>query len=502
MLPMDDIKYIRRMFKEEGCSIREIMRRTGYHYETTRKYIDMEDFNKPPRPPRVVPSLLDPLKPIIDKWLEEDLKAPRKQRHTGKLVYKRLTKEYPTQLDVKMRTVQTYVSQKKRELFSGKGKCYLPLEHPAGEVQVDFCQFSYYDNAGIMKVGRKLTVSFPFSNGAYCQIFHGENQECLLQGLKTIMFHMGKAPSRMVFDNLSTAVIHIGSGKERTLTEGFKRFAEHYGFESVFCNPASGWEKGNVESKVGYERRNMFVPVPHITDFGQFNKELLEICELDMQREHYRKEKSIAELFETDRQAMLPVNTVDFKVARLQVSKANKYGKIVLDTNLYSTSPKFAQEQVYLEIGSDTVTILDLEYNFVVKHPRLYEKNGESMNWLPYLSLLAKRPYALKYTGFYNELPEIWQNHLSEMSPEKKKDALLTLRSMLEKTDMYTATEALRAALRGGVEDSDSILASYHRITEKKQPMQPMQFSNPCMIMPSFKIDNMRYDDLFHKGVD
>ena len=116
MLPMDDIKYIRRMFKEEGCSIREIMRRTGYHYETTRKYIDMEDFNKPPRPPRVVPSLLDPLKPIIDKWLEEDLKAPRKQRHTGKLVYKRLTKEYPTQLDVKMRTAQTYVSQKKREL--------------------------------------------------------------------------------------------------------------------------------------------------------------------------------------------------------------------------------------------------------------------------------------------------------------------------------------------------------------------------------------------------
>ena len=67
MLTMDDIKYIRRMHESEGVSIREIMRRTGYHYETVRKYLDMEDFNKPLNPPRELPSLLDPLKPIIDE---------------------------------------------------------------------------------------------------------------------------------------------------------------------------------------------------------------------------------------------------------------------------------------------------------------------------------------------------------------------------------------------------------------------------------------------------
>ena len=45
MLTMDDIKYIKRMYECEGISIREIMRRTGYHYETVKKYIDMNDFN-------------------------------------------------------------------------------------------------------------------------------------------------------------------------------------------------------------------------------------------------------------------------------------------------------------------------------------------------------------------------------------------------------------------------------------------------------------------------
>jgi transposase len=46
----------------------------------------------------------------------------------------------------------------------------------------------------------------------------------------------------------------------------------HYRFRAEFCNPASGNEKGNVENKVGYSRRNAFVPVPTITSFDDFNE--------------------------------------------------------------------------------------------------------------------------------------------------------------------------------------------------------------------------------------
>lgn len=38
MLSMDDIKYIKRLYESEGISIREIMRRTGYHYETIKRF--------------------------------------------------------------------------------------------------------------------------------------------------------------------------------------------------------------------------------------------------------------------------------------------------------------------------------------------------------------------------------------------------------------------------------------------------------------------------------
>ena len=38
------------------------------------------------------------------------------------------------------------------------------------------------------------------------------------------------------------------------------------GFEAEFCNPAEAQEKGGVEGKISYFRRNRFVPIPH--DFG------------------------------------------------------------------------------------------------------------------------------------------------------------------------------------------------------------------------------------------
>ena len=44
MLTMDDIKYIRRMHEIEGISMREINRRTGYHMDTIKKYVEIDFF--------------------------------------------------------------------------------------------------------------------------------------------------------------------------------------------------------------------------------------------------------------------------------------------------------------------------------------------------------------------------------------------------------------------------------------------------------------------------
>ena len=47
-----------------------------------------------------------------------------------------------------------------------------------------------------------------------------------------------------------TAVDRVGRGKQRQVNARFMAMTNHYVFEPTFCNPASGWEKGQVEKGV------------------------------------------------------------------------------------------------------------------------------------------------------------------------------------------------------------------------------------------------------------
>ena len=77
-----------------------------------------------------------------------------------------------------------YFADKKKEIF-GKEQGYLPLEHIPGEAQVDFGDAEYFENGKSFN-GKYLNLSFPHSNNGFFQLFRGENQECLFEGLIAI----------------------------------------------------------------------------------------------------------------------------------------------------------------------------------------------------------------------------------------------------------------------------------------------------------------------------
>ena len=84
--------------------------------------------------------------------------------------------------------------------------------------------------------------SFPYSNVAYCQLFRGENCEYVCQAFINLLEYIGGVPKVIVFDN-ATGIGHR-FGKILKENPMFQRFRVHYGFESRFCNPNSGHEKG------------------------------------------------------------------------------------------------------------------------------------------------------------------------------------------------------------------------------------------------------------------
>jgi transposase len=71
----------------------------------------------------------------------------------------------------------------------------------------------------------------------------------------------------------------------------------HYRLEAKFCNPSKGNEKGNVENKIGYTRRNWLVPYPQFTSYEDLTKELYQRALEDMNRPNYEKDIEIAKLW-------------------------------------------------------------------------------------------------------------------------------------------------------------------------------------------------------------
>ena len=94
MYDMGDWAEIRRRVLADSLSGRAACREYKIHWKTLKKILDNPE---PPgyrrtKPRR--PSILDPLLPVVHQILEDDKKAPKKQRHTAKRVFERLKAEH------------------------------------------------------------------------------------------------------------------------------------------------------------------------------------------------------------------------------------------------------------------------------------------------------------------------------------------------------------------------------------------------------------------------
>lgn len=475
---MDQVKSIRDMFYRQGMNISEIARKTGADWKTVRKYVDKDDFNVPVPIPEETnrSSKLDPYKPTIDQWLKEDKQAPRKQRHTAKRVYDRLTKEVKG-FDCSYRLVAEYVKAKKDELNMTGDPGYIPLIHAPGEAQGDFGSADYFEN-GLRYSGKFFVLDFPYSNQGYQQLHGGENMECLLESLRAIFEHIGGVPKEIWFDNTKTIVKKIIRGGERETTERFDRFCEHYGFEPIFTNPDAGNEKGGVENKVGYDRRNMLVPIPRFVRLADFNQQLLKMCEEDGDREHYRfKGEYISERFDADRQALRLLPETPFDTDRYAMAYTDKWGKFTLNKgkHLYSSSPGMATTAIWIRLSADTVTVLDENQKEVAVHRRLYgDEHQESMQWLPYLRYIARKPRSLRNSGIYDMMPERMQIYLDSCKNSERGKILKMLSDMTDRAGFDSALQTIDQAILYQANDPDSLNSLYRRLYADVPQLEPL----------------------------
>lgn len=500
MLTMADTNDIRDMFFSEGRSKTSISKITGFDRKTITKYIEQEDWNNTLPDTRKRESKLDAFKAEIYKWIENDKLQRVKQRHTAFRVHTRLRELYPNTFNCSYKTVANYVAIVKKEVFS-KSKGTLPLEHNPGEAQVDFGSADFIEN-GVRYSGKYLALSFPYSNAGYYQFFHGETYECLAQGMKNIFKNIGGVPYKIWFDNASSMVAGYKENGERKLTDSFLRFKNHYGFEAVFCNRGKGNEKGHVESKVGYFRRNFMVPIPEFNNLDSYNESIFSKCSNDMGRLHYEKKVSIQRLYEEDEEYLLELPANDFDVVTYTTSRVNNYGKLKLHNgkHTYSAVPREAGNVLSVGLRANTVTILDENYKEIVTHKRMFgDYEQESMDWIPYLEQISKYPTAFKYTGIYKMLPDPVNEYLDRLHKRERGKALQVLSRITEEADFNTGVEIFSKALNYKVNDSDSLVSIYYRDCSKFPLMETISVPPHIPELTPITTDTRKYDG-FLKG--
>ena len=246
---------IRRRVLVDGLSKRAACREYDVHWDTLQRILDCPE---PPGYRRTAPRprpKLDPFLPVIHQILEDDKKAPRKQRHTARRIFERLRDEHG--YSGGLTAVKAAVAARKLRT----AEVFVPLAHPPGEAQVDFGQ------AEVTLDGQAVTVALfvmtlPYSDATFVCAFPRECTEAFLEGHARAFAFFGGVPRRISYDNTKVAVAQITGSRDRKVTDAFLRLKSHHLFESHFCLVRRPNEKGHVETLIGFARRSFLVPVP------------------------------------------------------------------------------------------------------------------------------------------------------------------------------------------------------------------------------------------------
>jgi transposase len=286
-------------------SIREAARVFGLHRETVSK---MLRFSVPPGYRRSEPvrrPKLDAFRGVIDRILDEDRSAPRKQRHTVKRIFERLRDEHG--FEGGHTIVKDYVRERRlrsREVF-------VPLAHDPGHAQVDFGE-ALVVIAGVERKAHFFAMDLPQSDGCFLKAYPAEISEAFCDGHVAAFAFFGGVPRSILYDNTKLAVARILGDGTRRRTRIFSELQSHYLFDDRFGRPGKGNDKGKVEGLIGYARRNFLVPIPRFESFEALNSHLEARCRERQAAKLRGHEETIAARMARDRAAFLPLPSAPY----------------------------------------------------------------------------------------------------------------------------------------------------------------------------------------------
>ena len=499
------LSVIRRWHFREGMPIREIERRTGLSRNTIRKYLRAgtvePQFKVPERP-----SKLDPFAQKLSGWLRVEAGRSRKQRRTVKQMHADLvTLGYDGSYNRVAAFAREWKADRQRDAqTSGRGT-FVPLVFTPGEA----FQFDWSEDWAIIAGERtklqvahsKLSHSRAFIVRAYLLQTH----EMLFDALTQAFRVLGGVPRRGIFDNMKTAVDRIGVGKVRQVNARFSAMASHYLFEPEFCNPAAGWEKGQVEKNVQDARRRLWQPLPCFPDLLALNAWLEQRCiEQWGEIQHGVMPGTIADTWADEVASLMPLGrTFDGFVEHTK--RVSPTCLVHFERNRYSVPASFANRPVSLRVYPDRIVVA-AEGRILCEHERIIERShnmpGRTVyDWRHYLAVIQRKPGALRNGAPFLEMPNAFRQLQASLLKRPGGDReMVEILALVLQHDEKAVLCAVGLALEAGVPTKTHVLNILHRLTDDKAG-PPLKVNAPqaLTLRREPKANVERYDALRSK---
>lgn len=394
MTKVELFELIRKDYHHHQKSIRQIARERHIHRRMVRQAIVHAIPPQRKKSHRTSHVLTQAHKLCIEQWVLDDITAPKKQRHTGERVYRRLVESHHYQGS--SGTVRNYFYQA-RKLVNLPNKVFIPqCYQPGGEAEVD-----WYEAMVDFPTGRQKVYIFQmracYSGREFHIAFFRQNQQCFLEAHIAAFEYFGGIFKEIRYDNLSSAVAKVLRGRRRIETQKFIALRSHYLFDAVFCQPGikGAHEKGGVEGGVGRFRRAHFVPVPKVDSLQALNALLRRSCHQDDQRTIRGQSAPVCQRWQAELAHLQSLPNERFDTADVLTPVVNTKSLMAIKGNYYSVPTPYVGQTVEARVYAQHIMIYK-QGKRLAQHPRCYGQHQMVIELDHYLALLRHKPGALK----------------------------------------------------------------------------------------------------------
>lgn len=386
-IDMNMYKLIRRLYTVDGLSQRQIALQLDISRPTVKKYCEGHAIPGIKKEGKLHKSELRmTIEKDIVELFEKNKDNPRKQKLTAKTIWLALKdKGYL----VGESTIRKYIQEMRIEMPD----VFIPLSFEPGEAM----EFDWGDiYAYIKNVKTSISVFcavLPYSFGIFAAVFPNKKYISFFSAHVMAFEFFNGVARRSIYDNLKTAVLKE-SGQKAIKQEKFKTLEAHYAFESVFCNAASGHEKGAVENLVSIIRDIAFTPMPRVNNYEELQNHVTSKCiEYNMNHKIKSRSRSIRDMLEEEKKHLLPLPAYPFEPADEEKRLVHSDLTVRVEGIRYSVPSEYVGLEVTTKITPFKVDIYYLG-KLVFSHKKGLNPSENQYILEHYLEIIDKKPRA------------------------------------------------------------------------------------------------------------